>query len=234
LLRFIGIGAQKAGTSWLHHQLQLHPRVRFPAGKELHFWDRDYPDQPASRYLQHFSADSNLIEGDITPAYAILPLPVVEACAAACPDIKILFILRNPIDRAWSSALMAMRRAELEIHEVSDAWFIDHFRSNGSLLRGDYARTLQTWRAVYGPERVLALDYRDLEMDPVRFLRRCTGFIGLDWCEGWTEPVLRQRVFGGHRHRLPEHLRAVLSELYAPGIEALVHEVDWDPRVWLR
>jgi hypothetical protein len=42
---FLGIGAQKAATTWLYHQLGRHPQVRFPGGKELHFWDRFDPQQ---------------------------------------------------------------------------------------------------------------------------------------------------------------------------------------------
>lgn len=42
MLDFLGIGAQKAGTTWLYEKLRLHPDIAFPAGKEVHFWDQKY------------------------------------------------------------------------------------------------------------------------------------------------------------------------------------------------
>jgi hypothetical protein len=56
---------------------------------------------------------------------------------ARFPDARLIYLIRNPIERAWSSALMALRGAEFAFDEASDAWFIDHFHSRGSLSRGN-------------------------------------------------------------------------------------------------
>ena len=46
MLDFLGIGAQKAATTWLYANLDLHPQIAFPAGKEVHFWDRREGREP--------------------------------------------------------------------------------------------------------------------------------------------------------------------------------------------
>lgn len=233
MLRLIGIGAQKAGTTWLYRQLAMHPDVVFPAGKEVHFWDRRFPERGTQAYRALFSPDPTRFECDITPAYATLSVEAVQACHDAAPEARVVFILRNPVDRAWSSALMALNRAEMTIDEASDQWFIDHFRSRGSRLRGDYPRTLRIWRDRFGADNVLVLPYTWIGDQPERFLRDCTEFARLDWWTGWTPEVLRQRVFAGETYPLPAHLRYFLQELYAPQIDALASEIDWDPRGWL-
>jgi hypothetical protein len=232
MLRFIGIGAQKAGTSWLHAQLARHPQVRFPK-KELHFWNREYPAHPATDYLAHFTANPDLVEGDITPAYALLDEPTVRELVQTCPDVRVLFILRNPIERAWSSALMALQRAEMELDEASDAWFLDHFHSRGSLGRGDYARTLRVWRDSMPSGQLRVLDYRQIARDPQALLREVADFVGLPMWEGWTPTTLSARIFAGPSIPLPERLRELLERLYASRIEALRGQIDWDPMEWL-
>lgn len=233
MLRLIGIGAQKAGTTWLYQQLRQHPRVRFPAGKEAHFWDREYPFASGEAYRALFSDDPEQVECDITPAYSTLAEDVVRQCRAVAPEARVVFVLRNPIERAWSSALMALERAEMTIDEASDQWFLDHFFSRGSRLRGSYARTLDIWRRQFGYQGVLVLPYAGLQEDPVAFLRQCAEFAGLDWIPAWDPGTLGKPVFAGNGAALPPHLRERLRELYAPVIAQLEGEIPWDPRCWL-
>ncbi len=133
---FLGIGAQKGGTTWLYRQLLRHPQVAFPRGKELHYWNRrrlPLPDewvqrlQPASRQ----TADGRPIRtGEITPAYAILPESRIGAIREVCPEIRLFMSLRNPIERAWSAALMRLARAGRRLEDTGDDWFLEEFRSD--------------------------------------------------------------------------------------------------------
>ena len=119
MLDFLGIGAQKAGTTWLYEQLRLHPDISFPAGKEVHFWDLQY-ERGIEWYRPLFTHDKCKCLGEITPAYAMLSKVHIEEIRDINPSLKIIYILRNPIHRAWSSALMALKRAEMTIDEASD------------------------------------------------------------------------------------------------------------------
>src|SRR5690606_23280995 len=129
MLAFLGIGAQKAGTTWLYRQLSRHPRVRFPGGKEVHFWNARIERDSLDWYRALFSSDPALVEGDVTPAYGILEPTVIRQIHDAFPDLRIIFIMRNPVARAWSSALMALGRAEMTLQDASEQWFLDHFHS---------------------------------------------------------------------------------------------------------
>jgi len=75
MIEFLGIGAQKAGTSWLYEKMSLHPHLAFPGGKEVHFWDKKIKlgiEWYRSRFSGH-KFDGKVC-GEITPAYSILPI----------------------------------------------------------------------------------------------------------------------------------------------------------------
>lgn len=107
-LGFVGVGAQKSGTTTLHDLLAQHPEVEVPRRKELHYFERDYRFGPDFRPLaggygelhRHFYFDRE-IAGEITPLYLYWQ-PTLERIKAYNPDIRIIVLLRNPVKRAYS------------------------------------------------------------------------------------------------------------------------------------
>lgn len=204
--------------------LSRHPEIAFPLGKEVHFWNRatSISKPEVNRYLQSFNQPT-LVEGEITPAYAMLGEAVLRVIYSLLPDVRLIFLIRNPIDRAWSSANMARRRAELDISEVSTRWYLDHFHSAGSLGRGDYESTLRRWRKVFGFEAVLLLRYEEIAENPRNLLLKVARHLGVD-AEGFRsipQAVLEERVFDGDGEALPQRLREELERLYRPRIRSL-------------
>lgn len=232
MLRFLGIGAQKAGTTWLFQNLKRHPRVRFPGGKEVHYWNQRIQHEAPQWYQGLFSATPGLVEGDITPAYGLLSRERIETIHQRFPDIRVILIMRDPVARAWSSALMALSRSELRFHEASDQWFIDHFRSEGSLLRGDYLRTLGNWTGVYGEEQLRWWLFDDIQHEPVRLMREVSAFLGLEWIGDWATPSVSQVVFEGTGNALRPALRDVLVDIYEPQVTLLEQRLSISLDSW--
>jgi hypothetical protein len=236
MLHFLGIGAQKAGTTWLFRQLRAHPQIRFPADKEVHFWDQENTvDVEAYRRRFPTPPDTATRNGEITPAYAILSPARVAQIHAEFPALRLFYILRNPIERAWSSALMALERAELTIDEASDQWFIDHFRSQGSLRRGDYEACIRTWASAYPMDQILVLRYESIASEPRALLRRVAAHLGVDTDFFSTIPddELTRRVFAGSGHPLRLSLRPALEQLYREKILSLGDYLGTDLGDWL-
>ena len=102
---FLGIGAQKAGTTWLHENLRCHPELYLPDAKELHYFDWDF-HQSLRSYAEHFRDGADRVKGEITPGYSILSSIRIALIKDLMPDLRLLFLVRNPISRAWSQALM--------------------------------------------------------------------------------------------------------------------------------
>ncbi len=234
MFNFLGIGAQKAGTTWLYEQLNRHPQLAFPLGKEAHFWNRPHDAAAVADYLDCF-AQVNAIAGEITPAYGMLPIETVREIYSHTPRLRLIYLIRNPIDRAWSSALMALQRAEMTIDEASDQWFSDHFHSAGSRKRGDYQACLQTWRAVFPDEQLLILRFEQIVAKPESLLNRCFQHLSVS---PQTSEQLRQQgcrvpVFTGPGHSLRPTLKPILQALYQQQIEQLAKYLDMDLSAWL-
>ena len=99
--RFSIIGAQKSGTTALHHYIQQHPMVRHRGKhqkKEVHFFDTHFK-KGISWYKSKFphKKDSNQLVGDKSPYYLYHPLAAQRAFSLY-PEMKIIVILRNPVD----------------------------------------------------------------------------------------------------------------------------------------
>jgi Sulfotransferase domain len=228
----MGIGAQKAGTTWLYQALKRHPEISFPAGKELHFWNARAGQGGLESYISQFANDS-VYNGEITPAYAMLPPPVIREVYEAIPQVRLLYLIRNPKTRAWSSARMALYRAEMEDGDASDQWFIDHFNSKGSIARGGYETCMRNWRSVFPSEQILIGTYDDLARDPVRVANQCLAHIGLQPFFTQTDHAeLSGRVFGGDGAKIRPSLLKVLSTLYDDKIRSLEEYLEMDLSHW--
>ena len=237
MLGFLGIGAQKAGTTWLYEILRQHPLLAFPLGKEAHYWDGREPARDAAavqRYLQHFQ-DPRRIEGEITPAYATLDEPAIACLRAAAPGLRLIFILRNPLERAWSAALMYMTFLDLDFAALSDAWFLDIFHSRASLSRGDYATSLERWCRYFPREALFTPRYETLGTAPEALLNACLIHIGVPALgpEDVAHLNLRRIVFSGPHHPPPPRLWQELRELYQERVMALGQLLGNDFSDWL-
>jgi hypothetical protein len=180
VIDFLGIGAQRAATTWLWHHLERHPAIAFPAGKEVHFWDK-HRERGTEWWLELFADPRpGRKRGEITPAYALLDESTIREIKAVAPELRLFYSIRNPIARAWSAAVMAVGRAEMTIDEASDLFFIDHFKSAGSRRRGDYRGCLRRWRAVFPNNQLQVIVYDDIVGGPAVVLMRLAEHIGVD------------------------------------------------------
>lgn len=234
VIDFLGIGAQKSGTSWLYENLKRHPGVFIPDTKEIHYWDRNH-HRGHDWYAGFFQgAPKGCKLGEITPAYGILAPGLIAEVRQLFPEVRLFFIMRNPVERAWSAALMALRHADMTIEEASDRWFIDFFESQGTRRRSDYRACLEAWRAVFPAEQLLWLLMDDLVADPRALLGRVARHVGVDpaWYDTLPDAVLRQKVLEGQGHALRPALRDYLVRQYAPQVDALQDYLGADLSAW--
>ena len=152
----------RCATTWTFACLQAHPDITFPGGKQIHFWDKRY--DPASDgeagantgvdwYQSIFDPDSPVAEGEITPAYAVLPDERVAAIARFAPDLRVFYVVRHPIDRAWSGARKKLQKA-LKEGDLDDRKLRKECFSTGNLLRTAYRDVLVRWSSMVPPEQL--------------------------------------------------------------------------------
>lgn len=214
MLNFIGIGAQKCGTTWLYENLSRHPEIKFPGGKEVHFWDQNYSN--GIDWYNSLFSNHGVRNGDITPAYAILPTETIEMVYQNFSQAKIIYLMRDPIERAWSSALMALNRAEMKVSEASDQWFIDHFYSEGSIKRGDYETCINNWLKFYPEDQFLFIDFREIKSNPSSVLKKCAEHIRVDinLIKDLPDKEIKKKIHATSGEKIRPSLLPILEKFY--------------------
>jgi hypothetical protein len=131
-------------------------------------------------------------------------------------------MIRNPIERAWSHALMNLASdSGRDAGSVGDEEFIRHFRLPRSRKRGDYLSMLKRWEAIYPREQIFVGFFDDVVARPRVLLNDVFRHIGVTANVDWESLGAEQVVNKGAGRPLPPHLRGVLEEIYAAEIERL-------------
>jgi sulfotransferase family protein len=238
---FIGIGAQKAGTTWLHRNLQAHPQIHMPR-KEVHYFDRKIRDRSGvvsrligrSRdaeqwrrqvrqipkqlakspsfqelrwnfryymrpyddrwYAQIFEPKKGKVSGEITPAYSVLEKDRIAHVHRLMPETKLIFFMRNPIERVWSHTVMSFDKVEKgSATAVSDKELLRKIERDSSWKLSNYIRTLENWGSFYREERIFVGFLEDVHFFPEELLRRLYYFLEV-------EPHFDERLVGKKIH----------------------------------
>ena len=176
---FIGVGVQKAGTTWWWKLLQQHPDM-VSTIKETHQltrpgW-RPLFDADIERYHRYFPRREGSIVGEWTPRYMTVPA-VIDAIEATSPEAKIIVLLRDPVERYRSGVGQWQKRKERRGKRLN-LWA----GRKDAYARSFYGFTLQRYVERLGRERLLILQFEACKADPAEQYRRTLEFVGLpEW-----------------------------------------------------
>jgi hypothetical protein len=224
---FVGVGAQRAGTTWWYRGLEAHDRVVRPEGrrKELHyfnrFWDGEVPADMAERYASLFPRPEGAITGEWTPRY-MHDFWSLRLLAEAAPQAKILVLLRDPVERWRSGTARALRLAEeagepIKLVQLSDA-----------VWRGFYFEQLRRLFDLFAREQVLVLQFERCRDEPLSEMARTCEFLGIEPFGELPRNMTREREPKA-KPPLPDAMRAELVELLADDVRRtaeLCPEID--------
>lgn len=258
---FVVIGGKRCGTTSLFRNLARHPDFvpLFPAPERIkgaHFFDTNYR-RGTSWYRSHFPARARLallqrvsgrkkIVGEASPYYLFHPHAARRA-AAAVPDTKIVVLLRNPVERAYSHYRERVRHGveELRFEEaldreeerlageedrmLEDELYVSFAHEHLSYYhQGEYALALERWLSWFPPESFLFVRSEDLFADPEATYRGVTDFLGV--------PPLASETFEKHNYHpgspMAPSTREQLIDRYRLPNERLAKLIDFDTRSW--
>ena len=162
---YMGIGAQRCGTSWWYDAMRRHPAIeRSPLGKEVHYFDRfwqgDAPDDIAAEYASLFPRPPGKVVGEWTPRY-LADFWTAPLIRKAAPDARLLVMLRDPVARYRSAIARLHRMAEergdpVLLASVSDAtwrgFYYQQLRHVFDFFPREQVLVLQFERCVAGPD----------------------------------------------------------------------------------
>jgi hypothetical protein len=253
-LNFIIIGAQKSGTTSLFEYLRRHPDITMPAKKEApYFTEEPTYSRGWNAFMQKTfsSADETTQWGTASPQYMAgglvedpnIPRPtgpsdestVPSRIAAQLPDVRLVAVLRDPIDRARSHHRMAhmngldKRSFEEAINELLSPEMLESSRKepreiNSYVTWGEYGRILSGYLEVFQQSQLLVVFTEELQASPEQVLQRIQSFIGVQYDFVPDNIGARYRVgattrkipwLTGNSKFRPSRLRAALGQVPA-------------------
>ncbi|MFW6016652.1 MAG: sulfotransferase domain-containing protein [bacterium] len=195
---FIIIGVQKAGTSTLFEYLKLHPDLKVATTKEVHYYDEKYR-RGKFYYKSFFPLKNNKnLTGESSPFYFFHPR-VPKRIFKDNPNVRLIVLLRNPVERAFSHYQHNLRKNREPIESFSEAIKNEEIRieedrklccGNRShscyeykhfsyLQRGKYSEQIEKWLHFFDINQFLFLKSEDFFEYPKSQLQRCYEFLGI-------------------------------------------------------
>ncbi len=220
-LAFLIVGAQKAGTSALASFLHQHPEICMSVPKEVHLFDApDYagdwtPAQIDERYRPYFAhCDAGTLRGEATPIYLFLPAIAAEL-QRYNPDLKLIVLLRDPVERAISHYYMEKNRDKehlplwlallcepFRLRRREDTTHVDsHLRRHSYRRRGLYSIQLRNLYRSFDRDQVLVIRAEDLRQRHDAVLRHVFTFLGVSPAVRIPPRIVYAGDRGGRRHR---------------------------------
>jgi hypothetical protein len=240
---FVIIGAQKCGTTFLYQLLVQHPHVKPAFAKEVHYFDLNF-GKGDNWYRSYFPLQMRnsrtYITGEASPYYLFHPHAPRRA-SAVVPDAKLIVLLRNPVDRAYSHYQHQVKRVEGEAREtltfeeaieaeerilpgevskmIQDEYYeSSSHRTRSYLSRGIYIDQLLAWSSFFQRKQMLILKSEDLFHGTTNALEGMLDFLELPHWAPETYSIPNKREYTGVnpliRQRLDEYYRSHNQRLY--------------------
>jgi hypothetical protein len=240
-LDFIVAGAQKSGTTALHHFLEKHPNITMGDQQEIHFFDDEAMFVAQVDYEQlhkHYPLVApSTVAGDCTPSY-IYYEPAAERIWKYNPKIKLLVLLRNPVERAFAHWNMQRFKGR-EPLDFFDAVREEKTRIAGAppkearrfayIDRGFYAQQLERLFKLFPREQVKVVKFEEFNDKQRETLVFIFSFLGL---EPPRSVRSKDRNVVPYERAMNWEERILLYNLFADDIAKLEQMLGWDCSDW--
>ena len=253
LPQFLILGAQRSGTTTLYQWIMQHPQILPGTEKEIHFFDRNFQNG-VSWYRLHFPTLRQLgndrITGEATPYYLFHPR-APERIRRVLPDVKMIALLRNPVERAVShyfrevhlghedrpiekALLMEESRLqpELEKMQKDEFYFSEIHHQKSYKTRGLYAEQLKRYFDLFERQQLLVLSSEEYFADPEKALHVIFSFLEIN--AGVLPHKLVPQETAGRVPGVPDAVYQALQKYFEPQNEILFQllgrNLGWNAR----
>jgi hypothetical protein len=196
-------------------------------GLFYYFFPKNLSEKSFSLYTKLFKKTTGHVSGDISPIYFVLSPYAIEKIKEYFPDIKIIFIMREPVEREWSNIRMKYFTKGEEIPFSADEYFASQRTT------GDYINAITNWEKYFSADQILYLFYDELVANPTAF----TGKL-LDFLKPGAKITLlvKEKVMQGVNKSIDQDLKIKLIEKNLPQYHFLAEKFSNSPypSLWLK
>lgn len=199
--------------SSVDREIERHIRKNTPPDEAFLAYIQSLTEKPVFNgnwYKRVFSQMPDQSIGmDITPEYSILPEEGVDFIRTFLKTPKVIFFLRDPVDRAKSALRMFVGRRSLAEFPIAN-WEVDLLKKGEVIEKSSYSKFLPIWERIMGRENILLIDYRDVKENPSFVITEIESFLGLD---SFHHSRLGDTIYKSPELDLPQEVTTLLEEL---------------------
>lgn len=219
---FLGIGGARCGTTWLHFNLDAHPEICMPATKELRFWNNNL-SRGLKAYSSNFDCKPGDVAGEITPAYGVMDAWRVKLMARVMPEARLIYLIRNPIDRSWSHLSLWARNRGLGVEQLTHDQIVEALTSDEFTRNATYTETYRIFTEEFSRQQIFVGFYEDVIERPNELLHKIFEHLGVSTDIDWDELPMGRRFNSGMGYEeqqrstsatMPDEYRAMLSKRF--------------------
>ena len=209
---------------WLHRLIRKAWRKK---GKDTGWFLRYlFLPQNDKWYASLFSPSEGQIAGEMTPDYDILDAETVARIHALMPELKIIYLLRNPIERTWSQANRGVRQTLFQGNHTDSQVIQQFMESEEPHRRSDYFKTLQVWESFYQREQIFIGFFEQIQENPRELLLDIYQFLGVDSSEQHIPDSLHKKRNARHYSPIPDDWASHLAQRYHESLKLLHQRFD--------
>lgn len=197
-------------------------------------WYRDYMQDPIDDawYVRLFTRrPEKMMAGEATPEYALLGKPGFAHIKRMAPGVRLIYIMRNPVTRAWSQILHYCRSNGLDATALSSKELIGITSQERFEALADYCSTLEHIGSVFPQDQIWVGFYEDIHADRLAALEQICGFIGVDFAPGMFAG-LERRYNISQAAAMPSEVRETLGIKYHGLACRILEHVGRVPESW--
>jgi len=185
-------------------------------------------------YKSLFLNQEGNICGDITPSYSILNKVDIDKVKEMFPKLKIIFLIRNPIDRDWSHFRYDCHIRNVKPSNINTDKIIDFINKKGVRARSNYMETIKRWTQAFSKEKILISYYDDLKNKPLKLLNEICLFLGINYSNKYfTEQMLTQKFNKSPKTSIPIEVESKLLQIHINQLENLSQNLGGYTTQWL-
>lgn len=232
-------GRSRVARSWRRSALRYYRRCLTPAPifqkPSFALWGMRYffANPNDDWYLDLFKSRGGKIAGELTPAYSLLDETDVAGVAALLPDLKIILLMRNPIDRVLSQLRLHLDGRVTPFHSKSNESAMFEFATaEAQMARGNYARTIAKWLRFFPASHIHTAFYEDICEQPNIVLKGVFQFLGVNSATARTPNLAFSRINVAGDYNFSTDLVKKIANVHKPIAEENAawfggHALNW-------
>lgn len=188
-------------------------------------------------YVALFRPATGQIAGEVTPDYAALNIEKIREIQTLNPKLKIIYLMRDPLERSWSGAtkdLARQRRRQLEA--VPDIELYKKINGPGTMLRSNHLLVLEKWESVFDEEQFFIGFFEDVVDRPQELLQRLFRFLDISDSSEHISPEINKKVntAGKYKSPIPGKFKVHLAKQQINQLRELSKRFGGPTNEWLK